>query len=121
MIKMEGILKYLIALALAFWPCSAFAAPVYLRCHLVPDGKDVGAGDLANSAPMEVTLNEDVGMVTYKFAASGRAYTARGIFTAGKVQFNGFMIDRTNLSFQRTSLGQVDNGECTLIEIKRAF
>lgn len=114
-------MKYVVALALAVWPCSAFAAPVYLKCQLDPNAKGVRADDQAAKAPMDVTLNEDEGTVTYKFTASGRSYTVRGAFTVDKVEFNGFLINRVNLLFQREFFGKIDSGQCTLAEIKRAF
>lgn len=58
------------ALALAFVPCSAFATPVYLKCQLDPGAKGgVGGEDLLVKAPMDVTLNEAAGTVTYVFSA----------------------------------------------------
>lgn len=115
-------MKLVIALALAFFPCSAYAAPVYLKCQLDPGAKGgAGGQDFATKAPMDVTLNEDAGTVTYAFPEMGRAYTARGIFTANKVEFNGFSVDRTNLAFQRVTLGVIDRGQCSLVEVKRAF
>jgi len=106
------------------------AAPVYLKCQLDP-GAQGGAGgrDMATQAPMDVTLNEEAGTVTYSFPQIGRAFTVRGVFTADKVSFNGFTVDRTNFAFQRDmsdlqASGRVpiiDHGRCTLVEVKRAF
>lgn len=115
-------MKHVAALALVCIPCSAYAAPVYLKCQL-DQGSKGGAGgqDFATKAPMDVTLNEDAGTVTYVFPEMGRAYTVRGVFTADKVEFNGFAVDRTNLAFQRDTLGIVDRGRCALVEVKHAF
>lgn len=123
-------MKYFAAAALALVPCSAYAAPVYLKCQLDP-GAQGGAGgeDLLVKAPMEVTLNEDAGMVTYTLPTIGRAFTVPGAFTADKVSFRSFTIDRTNLAFQRDmshlqAPGRapiIDRGRCTLVEVKRAF
>ena len=115
-------MKYLAALALAAFPCSAYAAPVYLRCQLDPSATGgAGGEDFATKAPMDVTLNEDAGTVTYTFPEMGRAYTVRGVFTVDKVEFNGFTVDRTNFMFQRNTLGIIDHGRCALVEVKRAF
>ena len=118
------------ACALALIPHSAHATPVYLKCQLDP-GATGGAGgqDLAAQAPMDVTLNEEAGTVTYTFPQIGRAYTVRGVFTVDRVTFNGFTIDRTNLAFTRDiSASQapgrapvVDRGRCTLAQVERAF
>ncbi|WP_136163530.1 hypothetical protein [Sphingomonas flavalba] len=115
-------MKHAAALVLALVPCPALAAPVYLKCQLAPGTKGgAGGQDLAASAPMDITLNEDAGTVTYAFPTAARAYTVRGIFTAEQVTFNGFSVDRTNLAFQRSTFGVVDRGQCTLVEVKRAF
>lgn len=118
------------ALTLAFVPHSAGATPVYLKCQL-DRGAVGGAGgeDLAAQAPMDVTLNEGAGTVTYTFPQIGRAYTVRGAFTVDRVTFNGFTIDRTNLAFTRDMSALqapgrapiVDRGRCSLAEVKRAF
>ena len=113
-------MKFVLAIILASVPCSAYAAPIYLKCQL---DQDVG------KAPWDVTLNEEAGMVTYLFPDSGRAYTVRGVFTAEKVTFNGFTVDRTNFGFQRDLSGLqasgrpplIDRGRCTLATAKRAF
>lgn len=115
-------MKIVVALALAFVPCSAYAAPVYLKCQLDPGARGGAGGvDHATSAPIDVTLNEEAGTVTYSFPTMGRSYTVRGIFTADRVEFNGFMVDRTNFAFQRVTLSTIDRGRCALVEIKRAF
>jgi hypothetical protein len=119
---MEDNMKYVAALVFAFASCSAHAAPIYLRCQLDPSAKGAGgAEDLVAKAPMEVTLNEEAGTVTYTFPEVGRAYTVHGVFTADKVEFNGFAIDRTNFLFQRDTFGIIDHGRCMLVEVKRAF
>lgn len=118
-------------LALLLLPTAAAqAAPVYLKCQL-DQGAQGGAGarDLAMQAPIDVTLNEDTATVTYSFPQIGRAFTVRGVFTADKVSFNGFTVDRTNLAFQRDMSDLqvpgrapiIDRGECTLVHVKRAF
>lgn len=115
-------MKYVVALALALFPCSAYASPVYLKCQLDPGAKgDAGGQDYAAKAPMDVTLNEDAETVTYTFPAMGRAFTAHGVFTAENVTFNGFTVNRTNLAFQRANLGSIDRGRCALVQVKRAF
>jgi len=115
-------MKLVVALALVCIPCSAYAAPVYLKCQLDPGAKGgAGGQDFATQAPMDVTLNEDAGTVTYAFPGMGRAYTVRGVFTADRVEFNGFTVDRTNLAFQRATLSTIDRGRCALVEIRRAF
>ena len=114
-------MKFVAAIVLAFVPCSAYAAPVYLKCQL---DQDVG-----KSPAWDVTLNEDAGTVTYLFPDSGRAYTVRGVFTAEKVTFNGFTVDRTNFGFERDMSGlqvsgrppMIDRGKCTIAVAKRAF
>lgn len=123
-------MKLMVAMAALLFPCAAHAAPVYLKCQLDP-GAQGGAGgeDLLIKSPMDVTLNEDAGTVTYVLPEIGRAYTVRGVFTADKVEFNGFTINRTNLAFQRDmselqAPGRppiVDHGRCVLTEVKRAF
>ncbi|MBK9009419.1 hypothetical protein [Novosphingobium sp.] len=67
--------------------------------------------------------------MTYTFPTIGRAFTVPGVFTADKVTFRGFTIDRTNLAFQRDmshlqAPGRapiIDRGRCTFAEVKRAF
>ena len=123
-------MRVIIAIAVAFTPSLANAAPVYLRCQLDPGAKGgVGGQDLAMEAPMDVTLNEDAGTVTYVLPKIGRAFTVPGVFTAEKVSFNGFTVDRTNFAFQRDmselqAPGRapiIDHGRCELAEAKRAF
>ena len=115
-------MKIFVALALALVPCSAYAAPVYLKCQLDPGATGgTGGEDHATKAPIDVTLNEEAGTVTYSFPTMGRAYTVRGVFTASQVQFNGFSIDRTNFAFQRSTLGVIDRGRCSLAAVERAF
>ena len=114
-------MKFIIAIAIAVIPCAANAAPVYLQCQLT---QDVG-----QKAPWDVTLNEEAGTVTYTFPELGRAYTVPGVFTAGKVTFRSFTINRTNFAFLRdlSSLqapdraALIDHGRCALAEVKRAF
>jgi hypothetical protein len=118
------------AMLLLLVPAAAEAAPVYLKCQL-DQGAQGGAGarDLATQAPMDVTLNEDAGSVTYSFPQIGRAFTVPGVFTADKVTFNGFSVDRTNLALQRdmTDLQApgrtpiVDRGKCTIVHMNRVF
>jgi hypothetical protein len=123
-------LQLAVAAVLAFIPYAANAAPVYLQCQLDPGATGgAGAQDLAMQAPMDVTLNEDAGTVTYTLPKIGRAFTVRGVFTANKVSFNGFTVDRTNFVFQRDmselqAPGRppiIDRGRCSLVNVKRAF
>lgn len=123
-------MRIIIAIAVAFTPSLANAAPVYLKCQL-DQGAKGGAGgrDLAMEAPMDVSLNEDAGTVTYTLPKIGRAFTVRGVFTADKVSFNGFTVDRTNFAFQRDmselqAPGRepiIDHGQCALAEVRRSF
>ena len=114
-------MKFIIAIVLGLIPSVVTAAPVYLKCQL---DEDVG-----KKSAWDVTLNEDVGNVTYSFPELGRAYTVRGVFTVNKVTFNGFTVDRTNFAFQRDMSALqapgrtpiVDNGKCALAVAKRAF
>jgi hypothetical protein len=116
--------------AVSLFSSAAEAAPVYLKCQLDP-GALGGAGgrDMATQAPMDVTLNEDAGTVTYSFPQIGRAFTVPGVFTADKVSFNGFTVNRTNFAFQRDMSDVqapgmrpiIDSGRCKLADIKRAF
>lgn len=123
-------MKYAAMFALALMPCSASAAPVYLKCQLDQGGPGgAGGDDQAAKAPMDITLNEEAGTVTYVFSQIGQAFTVRGVFTVDKVTFRGFTVDRTNLQFQRDlsdlqAPGRtpiIDRGRCTLAEVKRAF
>lgn len=123
-------MKYLAALFFALAPFTAHAAPVYLRCQLDPGAQGgMGGEDLLVKEPMDVTLNEDAGMVTYTLPSIGRAFTVPAVFTADKVSFRGFTIDRVNLAFLRDmshlqAPGRapiIDKGSCTLVEVKRAF
>jgi hypothetical protein len=123
-------MRFMIAIAIAVIPCVANAAPVYLKCQLAPGAKGgFGGEDEATKAPMDVTLNEEAGTVTYLFPAIDRAFTVKGVFTVDKVSFSGFTIDRTNLAFQR-DMGHlqapgrapiIDHGKCALADVKRAF
>ena len=123
-------MKFVVALMLALIPSSAYAAPVYLKCQLEPGGAGgAGGEDQAAKAPMDVTLNEESGTVTYLFPETREAFTVRGTFTVDKVTFRGFTIDRTNLQFQRDlsdlqAPGRppiIDRGRCWLVDVKRAF
>ncbi|NIJ34951.1 hypothetical protein [Sphingomonas oligoaromativorans] len=123
-------MKHVIALALIIIPCAAQAAPIYLKCQLNPGATGGGGGDdLISKAPMDVTLNEEAGTVTYLFPGVGRAYTVRAAFTSDKVTFNGFTVNRTNFVFQRDMSALqapgrpaiIDEGRCWLAEVKRAF
>lgn len=118
------------AIMLFLLPAAAEATPVYLKCRLNATAQGgAGPGDLLIQAPMDVTLNEDASTVTYSFPQIGRAFTVPGMFTADKVAFNGFTVDRTNLAFQRDMSGLrapgrtplIDRGECTLVHASRAF
>lgn len=116
-------MKFIIAVAAAVLSSAASATPVYLKCELDP-----GPGVVTKTA-VEVTLNEEAGTVTYRFPAIERSFTVSGVFTADKVRFNSFTIDRTNFAFMR-DLGDIqapgrvpiiDRGRCALAEVKRAF
>lgn len=117
----ENDMKYIAAIALALAPCSAIAAPVYLKCQL---DQDVG-----KATPWDVTLNEETGTVSFSFPDIRHALTARGIFTADTVTSNGFTFDRTNFGFQRDlsdiqAPGRkpiIDRGRCAIAQTKRAF
>ena len=102
------------AILLAISSVSAEAAPVYLHCEL-------DATTQGDRAPMDVTLNEETGTVQYAFPNIGYAGSAHAIFAVDSVSFNGFTIDRTNLQYTRSTLGDVDHGKCSLVQIKRAF
>lgn len=114
-------MKLIAAMVILIFPCAASAAPVYLKCQL---DQDVG-----KKPAWDVTLNEEAGIVTYAFPELGRIFTVRGAFTADRVVFNGFTVDRTNLAFQRDLSGLqapgrvpiIDKGRCAIAEIKRAF
>lgn len=114
-------MRFVIAIAIALFPRAANAAPVYLKCQL---DQDIGT-----KPAWDVTLNEETGKVTYSFPELGRAFTVPGVFTADRVTFNGFTVNRTNFAFQR-DLGAlqapgrapiIDHGRCALAEVKRAF
>jgi hypothetical protein len=126
----DGRMYRVAAMALALIPVSADAAPVYLKCQLDPGAKGgLGAEDLAMEAPMDVTLNEDAGTVTYTLPKIGRAFTVQGVFTADKVSFNGFTVNRTNLAFERDMSALqapgrppiIDQGKCAIVQVNRAF
>ena len=116
-------MKFIFAVAIAIAPCAANAAPVYLKCHLNP-----GPGVVAKTF-VEVTLNEEAMKVTYVFPEIARSFTVPGVFTADKVSFKGFSIDRTNFAFTRDlshlqAPGRapiIDYGLCALADVKRAF
>lgn len=114
-------MRFLVAVALILIPSAANAAPVYLKCQLDLGAEAGDRGDLAAKSPMDVTLNEEAGTVTYYFPDNNRAFTVRGVFRADKVTFNGFTIDRTNLEFIRDTLGDLSYGKCWFAEVKRAF
>jgi len=117
------------AIVLALFSSAAEAGPVYLKCQLDKGARGGGgARDLAMEAPMDVTLNEEAGTVTYTLPQIGRAFTVTGVFTADKVTFNGFTVDRTNLAFLRDMSDLqvegppiIDHGKCTLVKVNRAF
>jgi hypothetical protein len=122
MFRLAGIL-------LALLPATVQASPVYLKCLLDPAGQGrAGSRDLSTE-PMDVALNEEAGSVTYSFPWIDRSFTVRGAFTADKVTFNGFTVDRTDLAFTRDMsdlqapgrAAIVDRGKCTLVQVKRAF
>lgn len=133
-------MKLVVALALAFFPCSAYAAPVYLHCQFDP------ALDKNHRPPMDVMLNENESTVTWTFADNEHVFSGKAAFLADSVAFGsskigndtigGFTINRTNLTLldremnisSRPITAQteftyrfVPVGTCTIVQPKRAF
>lgn len=90
------------------------AALVYLHCSLNP-------GTQPDTAPMDVTLNEAEATVTYTFPNIGRTFIGPAAFGASDVSFNGFRIDRNDLTYSRTMLSKVDRGQCAIVQPGKAF
>jgi len=109
-------------IAFALFSSAAEAAPVYLTCHL--NLTNPVPGDHGGE-PMNVTLNESEGTVTYEFPGIGRTFTGPAAFTAEKVKFGAFTIDRRDLSFARSDAlsegAPPDRGTCAIVQVKRAF
>jgi hypothetical protein len=118
----------------------AEAAPVYLHCQFDP------ALDENHRAPMDVTLNEAEGTVTWTFANIEQVFSGKAAFLANSVSFGsstiggetigGFTIDRSNLTLQERKMNVpttpitaeteftyrfVPVGKCSIVQAKRAF
>jgi hypothetical protein len=114
-------MKFAIVIGALLIPSAGLASPTYLKCQL---DKDIG-----KASPWEVTLHEEAGRVTYSFPDLGLRFTVQGTFTADKVMFQSFTVDRTNFAFQRDlshvqAPGRapiIDKGRCYLAQAKRAF
>lgn len=101
---------------------SMMFAPVYLECQMTTSME----GDTPAETPWnwKITINEPEGRVDY--AHTQASQSVRAIFTADEVQFDGFVISRTDLTFTRNFdfLGEnkVSRGRCRVIEApRRAF
>ena len=137
-------MKFIIAALVAFTPVVANAEPVHLRCQFDP------ALDENRRAPMNVTLNENEGTVTWTFDNVERVFSGKAAFLADSVAFGssticgvkcdtigGFTIDRTNLSLHERKMNVpppssimaqteftyrfVPIGTCAIVQLKRAF
>lgn len=106
--------------AMTLMPGVANATPVYLSCLI-----QTAQGGQA----MNIQLNEEAGRVNYEFPATGIRVTKRAIFSPNSVSFNGFEIDRMDLSIQRSNellasisnAPPVDYGRCEIDQRDRAF
>ena len=93
-----------------FGAAPAYAAPVLMTCTVT---------DSAGESVFDVQLNEEAGIANYFVRRHQLAVTRRAIFTPDLVTFNGFTIDRKDLTFVRDADGAV--GKCVIDTTKRAF
>ncbi len=110
-----------LAIAVCTASTAAHAKPVFLKC-LWDGRKDIS---------MDVQLNEERGAASYAFPHTGRSFTVPAIFTADKVSFETFAINRKDLTFSSKNDTAFDRhvfksppysyGKCTIDETERAF
>lgn len=104
------------------WPSVALAQPVFLTCTLTDQGGE---------STFDVQLNETANTVSYFIHRNGMTVKKPAIFTPEKVLFNGFEIDRKDLTFRRdntqnafyrvTGGPAMDVGKCVIDREERAF
>ena len=136
----EVKLKIIIAAMAAFTPVVANAEPVHLKCQFDP------ALNENSRAPMNITLNENEGTVTWAFDNMQRVFSGRAAFLADSVAFGsstirnetigGFSIDRTNLAISERKMNVPTGpitaqteftyrfervGMCEIVQLNRAF
>lgn len=128
------------AITFALISTTAEAAPVYLNCQFDP------ALDESHRAPMNVTLSEDEGTVTWQFSNTERVFSGKAAFLSDSVAFGtstigndtigGFSINRTDLTLRDRKMDVptkpitaqteftyrfVVVGKCDIVSVKRLF
>ena len=102
-------------------PGLAMSGPVNLKCVLDDQGKQV---------PLEISLNEAIGTVTYGRPDTGSSRTAPGDFLPERVMFGPFTLSRTSMQISRYNydssmrmlgLPRETVGKCEILEVKRVF
>lgn len=101
---------------------SMMFAPVYLECQLTGNME----GDTPADTPWDwkVTIHEAEGRVD--FAHSQGSDSVSALFTADEVRFDGFVINRNDLTFTRNfdlvGTVKVSRGRCRVVQTTgRAF
>lgn len=100
-------------------PASA-AGPVHLQCTLTK-GQAISAGTV-----WDLTLNESEGTIDYNMSGGTNPPVAekrQAVFSASRVKFGSFTINRETLAFERSVdlIGEplVSSGSCRLVKPKK--
>lgn len=115
-------MRWILAAAIMAAPAQAMAAPVYLTCDMVNDGKPFS---------INIALDEASDTATMSNAGTGEPWVASAIFTADKVTMADkpftWTIDRVTLRIAReifiTENRSSGEGKCTVAKppANRAF